>query len=368
MTEATCIDTLLQERIEGDFEYGGAITAVPEGYLVRIVQETFFSNKNRRGFFQYTVLLNKNFRTIWQTEYPCGCRSVLNDMIPYKNGYIGAQNNCDTRLVMRDKQGREITSAPIPDLFGAMKIYNSGTGLTCIAPFEKFWEMQPSLIRLPRYGMYYIRTDSAGNELQRTELKNYSILNHLPELPVITGNCIAGICNNEIMFYNLSGQLLHTRKLAEAGKDSMSLCTAIIPNHNRGIAYINSIRKTKNDSTVRYALCSTDSAGNELFRLELKDERQQVELADIKLMRDGNLLLAVNGIGDSLLLYKISASGKVIWKTATHLAGITYMDMTETADEHIVLMCSRRIRRHTKKILFQKYDAKGMKICNEAAL
>ncbi len=360
-----CVDTLLQERIESDFNFGGSLRAAPEGYLFSYVEENTSRKNIRTGFVQHTVLLNKQFRKTWQKEHSCGCMSNLNDIRIGGNGYVALQNNCNTNFIRLDKNGKEISSVSIPELYGISRIYAVDSGFACIGTFEKVWEMQANLIRFPRYGVLFIRTDSAGNELKRTELDNYTKLNYLPVLPVITGKYIAGIIDNEVRFYAMSGKVVHTRKLAADPENNLNSYANIIANGKGGIAYIHaSIALKKPGARNRIALCSTDSAGSELFRMELQANKKPLNLTDIKLLSDGSILVAATA-DEALWLYKISAEGKITWKTDTQLDGATYMDMTENTEKQIILLCSRKIRRYAQKVIFQEYDAAGKKVCRE---
>lgn len=359
-----CVDTLLQERIESDFNFGGSLRAAPEGYLFSYVEENTSRKNIRTGLVQHTVLLNKQFRKTWQKEHSCGCMPNLNDIRICENGYVALQNNCNMNFIRLDKSGKEISSVSIPELYGTSRIYAVDSGFACIGTFEKVWEMQANLIRFPRFGVLFIRTDSAGNELNRTELDNYSKLNGLPALPVITGKYIGGIADNEVRFYNMAGNAVHTRKLSNEADDKNSYGN-IIPNGKGGIAYIHGHTAIKNKVKRNLIeLCSTDSTGRELYRLELVENNTPLNLRDVKPMSDGSMLVAATA-DDALWLYKISAEGKITWKTDTQLDGATYMDMTENTEKHIILLCSRKIRRYAQKVIFQEYDAAGKKVCRE---
>lgn len=356
--DSACVDTLLQERIEGDFLPYATLSANQNGYVLSLTDMITNDAKIRNGAFQVYYQLDRHFRLRWKNRLEAGCGPLMGGFSNYRDGYIGINPGCKRSIIRLDASGKITSEKPIT--LGAMQsdLMPVGNELVYFAITDGEWELTANQIRMPYFAVTYIRTDSLGNQLSEKALPGYRAELAKVQMPVLNGNHIAGICNNALLFYDLDGKPLGNYPITINGKQNALLsCHSFIPNNSGGLTFIgsyNSINRRKE------AVFSYDSTGRQVFRFSPGENESPEKIIRL---HDNNFLVAVQG--ETLMLYVISPSGQLVRKTDTGLRNIKFHACTETPDHHIAIMCSRKIRRYAQKIIFQEYDATGKKVCSE---
>lgn len=356
--DSACVDTLLQERMEGDFHPEAVFTANQQGYLVCLLDRVYDNNKIVRGANEEVYQLDKKFRLLWKTQLKAGCIIRLGEFITFRGGYIGINPGCKRNLVTLNASGKITGEKETRSNYLDQNLTAAGNELVYFAALQDGWEQTSNRISLPLYGMYYIRTDSLGNELESIKLPGYQAELIYTQCPIRNGNHIAGISKNRVLIHDLSGKLLAEQPLV-VRKDPKEYAgySSLTANTSGGLAFI---RSYNSHDDREETIFSYDSTGHEVFHFTAGKEEAIKKMIRL---RDNNFLAAAEG--ETLILYVISAAGQVIRKTDTGLRDVNLLSCTESADGHIAIMCSRRIRRYAHKIIFQEYDAAGKKVCRE---
>lgn len=356
--DSACVDTLLQERIEGDFLPYATLSANQNGYLLSLTDMITNEAKIRTGSVVVYYQLDRHFRLRWKNRLDAGCSPLIGGFTTYRDGYIGINPGCKRSIIRLDASGKITSEKPISPGIQQSNLVPVGNELVYFAITDGDWELTTNQIKMPYYSVTYIRTDSLGNQLSEKALPGYRAEVGKVQMPVLNGNRIAGICNNHLLIYDLEGKQLGTYPITKNGKPNNPISfNSLTPNNSGGLAFIgsyNSIDRRKE------AVFSYDSTGHEVFRFTIGEKESPDKMIRL---HDNNFLVAAQG--ETLMLYVISPSGQLVRKTDTGLRKVNLHACTETADNHIAIMCSRKIRRYAQKIIFQEYDATGKKVCSE---